>query len=188
MLANRFEPWSNPDMDVVWMIDRLERFPAVVDALVGDCGREDALWRPTEQDWSILEIICHLMDEDLDDFGTRLRLLLESPDSDWPMIDPPAAATNRGYRDRNPASAIREFAAVRRTNVEWLRTTVAADYSIAARHPRLDHPRFGAMRAGDLLAAWCAHDALHLRQLARRLHQLTDLHAGEHRTGYAGDW
>ena len=175
-------------MDVVWLIDRLDRFPDVVRALVGDYSHEDACWRPSVRDWSILEIVCHLADEDLDDFGTRLRLLLESPDSDWPLIDPTQAAKSRGYRDRELTSALREFAAVRRTKVEWLRTTVDADYSITARHPRLVHPTFGGMQAGDLLAAWCAHDALHLRQLARRLHQLTDLHAGDHRVGYAGDW
>ena len=44
------------------------------------------------------------------------------------------------------------------------------------------------MRAGDLLASWCAHDALHLRQVAKRLHQLTDAQAGDFEVGYAGDW
>ncbi|MCP4798050.1 MAG: DinB family protein, partial [Phycisphaeraceae bacterium] len=49
-------------------------------------------------------------------------------------------------------------------------------------------PRSGSLRAGDLLAAWCAHDALHLRQLARRLHELTVVRGGGFDAGYAGDW
>ena len=51
-----------------------------------------------------------------------------------------------------------------------------------------EHPRFGPMIAGDLLAAWCAHDALHLRQLARRLHQLAQRDAAGGTIRYAGDW
>lgn len=170
------------------MVDRLERFPDSLRTLLSGCPAEDALWRPSDSDWSILEIICHLVDEDLDDFGTRLRLLLEAPDADWPMIDPVAAATDRGYRDRDLTRTLNEFCAVRRTKVGWLRTVVDADFEVKAGHPRLAHPKHGAMSAGDLLASWCAHDALHLRQIAKRLHQLTDHHAGPHDVGYAGDW
>ena len=175
-------------MDVAWMMDRLERFPPVLMALLDGCSQEDALWRPNDDDWSILEIVCHLTDEDLDDFGTRLRLLLESPESDWPKIDPQAAVTERQYRERNLQTTLREFAAVRRTKIGWLRTMVDADYEVEARHPALHHPVHGTMSAGALLASWCAHDALHLRQVAHRLHQLTDFRAGDHDIGYAGDW
>lgn len=50
------------------------------------------------------------------------------------------------------------------------------------------HPQWGPIRAGDLLAAWAAHDALHLRQIAKRLYQLTAAAAGDHPTIYAGEW
>ena len=175
-------------MDVAWMMDRLERFPPVLHALLESCSQEDGLWRASEEDWSILEIVCHLIDEDLDDFGTRLRLLLESPESDWPKVEPQAVANERGYRDRKLSTVLCEFMAVRRTKIGWLRTMIDADYEVEARHPALNHPVHGAMSAGSLLASWCAHDALHLRQVAHRLHQLTDFRAGDHDIGYAGDW
>ena len=94
------------------MMDRLERFPPVLTALLNGCSQDDALWRSNEEDWSILEIVCHLIDEDLDDFGTRHRLLLESPESDWPGIDPEAAVTERQYRERDLQTTLREFVAV----------------------------------------------------------------------------
>lgn len=175
-------------MNATWMIDRLERFPRSLSVLLQDLTADDARWRPSADDWSIVEIAGHLVDEDLDDFGTRLRLTLESPADDWPPIDPVATATERDHRSRSLDTVLHEFEAVRRTKLNWLRTIADADWSTVATHPRLQHPEFGAMRAGDLLAAWCAHDALHLRQIARRLHQLTAAKAGEYDTGYAGAW
>ena len=100
-------------------------------ALLDSCSQEDALWRPNDDDWSILEIVCHLIDEDLDDFGTRLRLLLESPESDWPKINPRAVVTERRYRERDLQTTLREFVAVRRTKIGWLRTMADADYEAA---------------------------------------------------------
>ena len=175
-------------MDASWMIDRLDRFPTALAVMVGTLDPEDARWRPTPEDWSILEIVCHLIDEDLDDFGTRLRLVLESPTSDWPRIDPEAAAIDRDYRSRSFPGVLDEFLMVRRAKVGWLHTIAEADFGTRAQHPRLNHPEHGAMSAGDLLASWCAHDALHLRQIAKRLHQLTDSKAEGHGVGYAGDW
>ncbi|NUP91044.1 MAG: DinB family protein, partial [Candidatus Sumerlaeia bacterium] len=49
------------------------------------------------------------------------------------------------------------------------------------------HPKAGPLRAGDLLAAWAAHDALHLRQIAKRLLDLARRDAGGFKTDYAGD-
>ena len=50
------------------------------------------------------------------------------------------------------------------------------------------HPRLGPMRAGDLLAAWAAHDLLHARPLARILHSFVVEDGAPFGTGYAGKW
>ena len=49
---------------------------------------EQARWRPSPADWSILEVINHLYDEEREDFRQRLDLLLFQPEADWPPIDP----------------------------------------------------------------------------------------------------
>ena len=170
-------------MNVLWMISRLERTPDSIAVLLADLSPDDARWRPSESDWSLLEIICHLVDEDLDDFGTRLRMTLEAPDADWPEIDPAAAAKDREYRSRDLPTMLREFRAVRRTEVNWLRTVIDDDFDVEK-----THATFGSIRAGNILAAWAAHDALHLRQIARRLHELTEAKAERFDIGYAGDW
>ena len=175
-------------MDASWMIGRLERFPRILGALLDGVDEEDAHHRPTEEDWSIVEIVCHLADEDRDDFGRRLRLLIESPEADWPKIDPVTAAVERDYGSRSLVASLADFNVAREESVSWLKGLGPIDCSTAALHPRLVHPRYGAMDVGDMLASWCAHDALHLRQLAHRFHQLAADKAGRHDTGYAGEW
>ena len=170
-------------MDVLWMINRLERIPGSLAALLADLSTDDARWRPSESDWSILEIICHLIDEDLDDFGTRLRMTLEAPEAEWPEIAPSAAAKTRGYRDRDLRTMLHQLLAVRRTEVNWPHTVADHDFFIEK-----SQPEFGTIRAGDILAAWCAHDDLHLRQIARRLHEMTTHKAAPFATDDAGDW
>ena len=170
-------------MDANWYIDRLESFAGVPRLLLGGLEQASARWRPSEDDWSIVEIISHLVDEELEDFRMRLRLTLEDPDAQWPVIDPPAAAQERNYQDRELQDMLWQFQAVRMESVAWLRSIPVIDLA-RAHH----HPTFEPMTAGSLLASWCAHDALHLRQFARRLHGLCEVHADGHDTGYAGEW
>jgi hypothetical protein len=44
------------------------------------------------------------------------------------------------------------------------------------------------MRAGDMFAAWVAHDGLHIRQLNELHRLLVERAAKPYRVGYAGEW
>jgi hypothetical protein len=44
------------------------------------------------------------------------------------------------------------------------------------------------MRAGDMFAAWVAHDGLHIRQLNELHRSLLERAAKPYRVGYAGEW
>lgn len=169
-------------MDPGRLIDSLERFGAALPAVVAGVGPDDARWRPPEGAWSILEIVCHLADEEAEDFGARLRMTLEDPEKPWPAIDPPGWAARRRYNDGDLGVAVARFASLRRSSVRWLRGLDEPDFDRAYNHPR------GIIRAGDLLASWAAHDALHLRQIAKRLYQLARRDAGGFSVGYAGEW
>ncbi len=172
-----------PAVDTTALIDRLERFAGIVPALAAGLSQRDAHWRPAEGGWSIVEIVAHLADEETDDFGKRLELTLRDPAAAWPPIDPEGWAVQRKYNDRELDAEVKRFVAARRESLRWLRGLKAPDWSAAHQHPKI-----GAMRAGDLLAAWAAHDALHLRQIAKRLYQMTRRDAGDHEVAYAGTW
>ena len=76
-----------------------------------------------------------------------------------------------------------DYKGERLRSVGWLRELRSPDYSKA-----YVHPKFGSISAGQLLGSWAAHDALHLRQIAKRLHGLATRDASPHGVGYAGEW
>lgn len=173
-------------MNVPAIIDRLDRMHTTLPALVANIPDNEARWKPPSGAWSILEIVRHLVDEGTLDFRTRVRLTLTDPALKWPPIDPPRLAIEKRYNDDPewPLSrAAAEFAVLRRESVAWLRSLHDPNWN-SAHH----HPKFGPLHAGMLLASWAAHDALHIRQIAKRLHELTSHDAPEYSTAYAGDW
>src|SRR5207253_10490687 len=80
-------------------------------------GLDGASWRarPAPAEWAPVEIVCHLRDEEVEDFGARLRVVLEGGQCFTP-IDPERGATERreladdgpralaGFRERRAAS------------------------------------------------------------------------------------
>jgi len=146
-----------------------------------DVSEEDAHWKPAPNRWSIVEVIGHLYDEERGDFRRRLELTLQDPAKDWPPIDPEAWVTERKYNERSLVESLELFMEERLRSVEWLRDL---------ENPSLDnartHPVAGEIKAGDLLAAWLAHDFLHMAQLARLRFALVAHDAEPYSTRYAG--
>ncbi len=168
------------------LVDRLARFPAALRAAVSVFGEVEIRWKPAPEHWSVLEVVCHLADEEAEDFAIRFHATLAG--GDWPPLDFDDIAQRRGYNARDLAAELTRFESLRRANVARLRGLFdggAVDLKIAHQHPK-----FGAIPAGDLLFSWGAHDALHLRQIAKRLHNLAQRDAGVcgFSVAYAGDW
>jgi len=169
-------------MNTQLLIDRLAGFAETLPVAVAGVPDADARWRPEEGSWSILEIVSHLADEEIDDFRMRTELTLRDPELPWPPIDPEGAAVERQYNEADLGKTVSRFVTARRESITWLQQLRDPDWS------RTHHHKLGDIRAGDLLAAWVAHDALHLRQIAKRSFQLTQRDAGHYSTAYAGRW
>ncbi|MEO0483857.1 MAG: DinB family protein [Planctomycetota bacterium] len=169
-------------MHVDAILDRLTRFPAALRAAAQIPEPEDRLYTSSPADWSIIEIVTHLADEEQRDFPVRILSTLRDPSHPWPPIDPEGWARDGAYRDRDLETELARFESARRTAIEAVRPWPEPDWAGVYSHPT------GPLRAGDLFAAWCAHDALHLRQIAKRLFEITQRDASGFHTKYAGDW
>lgn len=171
-------------MNTQTLICRLERFPAALSAAVATASPADLRFKPPSGNWSVLEVVCHLADEEVDDFRARIRFILDRTPGTWSPIEPSAWARDRRYNEQDPASALARFVSERARSIAWLRTLpLHTDWALAYPHPEL-----GPVRAGDLLASWAAHDALHLRQIAKRFWELASRDAPGFSTAYAGEW
>lgn len=173
----------SPQVDLESIVDRLAAHADVFRAQVSGVGAAQARWKPEPAKWSMLEVVTHLADEEVEDFRRRVDLTLHSPDAAWPPIDPERWAVERRYNEGSLAEALVRFLAARAESVAWLRGLVDPDWDLTHRHPRL-----GPIRAGDLLTGWVAHDHIHIRQLNRlqRAYLVTSMSG--YSADYAGRW
>lgn len=173
-------------LDAARLRDRLALFPEALRALVAMTDVRDIRWKPAPEHWSVLEVCCHLLDEEREDFRPRIESTLADPTAPWPRLELEGIAERRRYNEQDLEATLSAFTTARAANIAWLDSVLGArdaDFGKAYRHPK-----FGALHAGMLLASWAAHDALHLRQLSRRLHDLAARDAGPYGVHYAGEW
>lgn len=154
----------------------------MVSRLVAGIPPGQARFKPNPAAWSILEVICHLYDEEREDFRQRLDIMLHRPTEKWPPIDPAGWVTARKYNERDLAEMLANFVAERQKSLAWLEGLASPNWEAECPTP------FGVMPAGDMLAAWVAHDQLHLRQLVElRWARVLQLVA-PYEVRYAGEW
>jgi hypothetical protein len=108
-------------MDAPAIIGRLERLGPALNAVVAGVPAEEARWKPPSGAWSILEIVCHLGDEEVEDFRARVFSTLRDPTAAWAVIDPERAARDRRYNEQDLGEATARFVEERRRSVEMLR-------------------------------------------------------------------
>jgi hypothetical protein len=143
---------------------------------------EQARWKPDEKSWSVLEVMNHLVDEEILDFRRHLDHILHTPTEPWPEIDPQGWVTSKRYNERQPGETLTAFAAEREKSLAWLQTLAEPDWDTAVPMP------WGSLTAGDMLASWLAHDLLHLRQLIELRYTLTRNASEPYSVEYAGAW
>jgi len=158
----------------------LARLPGVLELLLADL--DPATWRerPAPAEWSPVEIVCHLRDEETEDFGARVRVVVEGGVRFTP-IDPARWAEERVYRDADSRVALGAFLERRAASLAFL-----ADVTPERLRHTVAQPRLGSLSGLDLLAAWVTHDRLHLAQLAATLARLGARRWAPLRAEYAG--
>jgi hypothetical protein len=158
----------------------LQRLPDVLEALAGDLDPAIARTRPAHDEWAPVEILCHLRDEETEDFGARLRAVVNGEASFSP-IDPVSWVESRRYRDADTREVLEALRIRRRASVEYLEGIDVARLAAA-----IPLGKLGPLSGLDLLVAWVAHDQLHLAQLAGTLARLWANRWPEQKAEYAG--
>ena len=81
------------------LIKNLANNAATFAALLNKANDEEYLFKPDENSWCMLEVICHLIDEEVEDFRTRVRMVLQSPGEPLPGINPTGWVKERKYME-----------------------------------------------------------------------------------------
>ena len=170
-------------MDFDFCLAQLSHNAAAVQQLVEGVSAEQARWKPDEASWSILEVLCHLYDEEREDFRVKLDLILHRPDTPWPPIDPAGWVTTRAYNERDLGITLLGYLQERENSLAWLRQLKQPKWSQTSVAP------WGiTLSAGDMFTSWVAHDILHLRQLVELKYAYTTAQLAPNSPRYAGEW
>jgi hypothetical protein len=169
-------------MNTTALISQIQTHAEAICRLAQGLPDEHAHWKPVPESWSILEVLCHLYDEECLDFRVRLDIILHHPEEPWPSIDPKGWVASHQYSQCDLAQTVANFLAERQKSLAWLKGLESPDWQASYKTP------WGSMTAGDMFAAWVAHDLLHLRQLVELHYAYTAQAVHPHAIMYAGEW
>jgi hypothetical protein len=158
----------------------LARLPIVLDALLAGLDPAGARTRPATGEWSPIEILCHLRDEETEDFGARLRVIVDGA-GEFAPIDPERWAKERRYHEADLPDVIQALRVRRQASLDLL-----ASVSPETLEGSRPHKRLGSLSGQDILAAWVTHDRIHLAQLAGTLARIWALRWAPLHAEYAG--
>jgi hypothetical protein len=169
-------------MEFKTLYQELEHSTEMIRALLAGIKQEESQIKPDPESWSMLEVVCHLYDEEREDFREHLDFILHRQHEEWHGIDPQGWVAERKYNQQNFLEMQEKFFAERRKSLEWLKDLSEADWETTY------SSQFGSVKAGDMFACWVAHDNLHIRQLTELRRNWIERITQPYDIQYAGDW
>jgi hypothetical protein len=88
-------------MEFSILYQELQQSTEMVRALLAGVAPEAARLKPSTESWSILEVVCHLYDEEREDFREHLDFILHRQQEEWHLIDTEGWVTQRNYNEQN---------------------------------------------------------------------------------------
>ena len=144
-------------------IEILQRTPATIEALVKDLPPQWSEVNEGGETWSVYDVVGHLIHGETTDWVNRMEIILrEGEDRNFPAFQRFAMFEESKGKSLN--QLVKEFAAVRRKNIEILQSKNLTEAQLDLKGV---HPKFGEVTLRQLLATWVAHDMGHLAQMAR---------------------
>lgn len=165
-----------------YILSEFEKNKAIFLSLLGGLSEDVYLWRQAPEKWNLLEIICHLYDEERDDFRFRTKWVLEHPNKIPPTFNPIDWVTERAYAEQDFNEMLQKFIAERNASMHWLQQLKSPNWDNA-----FEHPKLGRLSAIYFLKNWLAHDYLHIRQIIKLKFDYLE-HQSESGLNYAGTW
>ena len=145
-------------------IQFLKATPAAIHALMQTNPGESWKKHPAKDEWSLLEILCHLRDVDVEVNLPRVEAILYEENAFITGQPTDQWAQERNYVEQDAVSSFDMFAVARNKLVEVLTGISTTDWGRRARHSFL-----GPTTLRELVEFMVDHDRLHIRQASAAL-------------------
>lgn len=164
------------------IVQKLGENQLVFKYLLGNKSVEEYSFKSNSNSWCLLEVACHLLDEEVEDFRARVNHILTIPNMPLPPIAPHKWPIERNYLQKDFHDTVQNFLVERQKSVDWLSSLKEPNWQ-----QTVDHPEVGPRSAKKFLVNWLAHDYHHIRQINRIHHAYLKYLSGDDLT-YAGKW
>ena len=119
---------------------------------------------PDPEEWSIIQIVCHLLESERKVQRPRLQRILAEDNPFLVSPQPPPGPHDATLCDENGLHAAQRFMEARLKTLEWLAQLKPQDWQRPARHSI-----FGVTNLLEMAHFTAQHDRLHLNQLCQTL-------------------
>ena len=145
----------------------LSATPAAMNSLLS--GLDETTWprEHSDEDWAMIEIICHMRDTEREIHQMQIRLFAEQSEPFIPRPDTGVWASQRDYLHENGPQALKEFNDARRETLAMLSEVSAEAWGRRARHAI-----FGPTDFLEVVSFMADHDRMHLQQIWTTLKKL----------------
>ena len=151
----------------------LEETPGRIRQLTTGMAEGELTWKPSANEFSAVEQVCHLRDLEREGYGARIEKLLTEPRPSLPDFDGGRIAGERDYNRQDFESACREFALARAGNLSVMKALSPEQLN---RGGHLEG--VGAITLGRLLLLMREHDQSHREELRALRERVVDRRGG----------
>lgn len=146
------------------LLDALRAAPLVLEALLRNCTPEQAkAARGGDENWSVLEVVCHLRDAE-ERAMERVRAMRDQSVPYLPGYDQARWAIERRYAEADLSDALAAFKRFRVQHVAELTALTPDGWERAGQHEEQ-----GRITISGHTLHMISHDAIHAAQIARQL-------------------
>jgi hypothetical protein len=147
-------------------IQSLEQSLEKVEEAVHNHPLQALRFKPSEEKWSVQEVVCHLLDCERFIFSQRVRRLIAEVGPNIPDIDHLPWVKEFDYMHQDFFEALEEFRAERYAQIAIVKSLPAQKWNLSGRHATR-----GAISLRDVVNYCAEHTMTHVRQIERTLEQ-----------------
>ena len=149
---------------------------AAMEAIRGEYSRlprRVLTFRPGPAEWSILEVLGHLIEAEQRGFAGRIRLIVAQDGRTLERWDQEQVARDRRDGERDPSLLLGEFVRLREVSFQLVERLSETDLA-----KRGLHPTVGTLTVNDILHEWVHHDRNHIAQMTANVRAYSWPHMG----------
>lgn len=149
--------------EISTLLNFLEETPRAVQQLSENLSERELRLKPAENEFSVLENVCHLRDIEREGYGPRIEKLLNEEKPFLHDVDGARLARERDYNAQNFSAVLQDFFAARQENMRKLSGVSAEQLNLSG-----EFEGVGDITLKRLLQMMREHDEGHRQEIKDR--------------------